>query len=445
MQRTHARFWADPTAPVGAVASEILTDAIEERLSSDTIDERSESDVIDRSAGAEAIEARRSPGADERLRPLLSFFIPDLTTGGAERVTVNIVNGLADRGYDVELLLSRERGELRSQLSERVSVVVLPPSRTPVLGVATHLPALFAYLRRREPAALFPHLAHVSVVSLAVKRFLDVDTVVVPTHHKTFGKLTDQTPKDRLTRLLVPRLYPTADRIIAVSGGVADSIAEGTSVDRDDVSVLYNPIDVESVRTRARERVDHEWIEDDETDVVLFVGRIAPQKDLETWLRAFARVHDRNPDARAVLAGTELKGSGTSREDLLALADRLGVGDAVSMPGYVDNPYRYMAQADVFLLSSRYEGLPTVLVEALACGCPVVATDCPNGPREILDGGEYGRLVPVGAADEIAEAVEAALREPTPSEALRARADEFAPAAVLDDYERFIEEHVVDR
>lgn len=390
----------------------------------------------------DGLDDRASADDDGRLRPLLSFFIPDLTTGGAEQVTVNIVNGLAARGYDVELLLSRAEGELRTQLSEGVTVVELPPSRTPLFGVATHLPALVAYLRRREPDALFPHLGHVSVVCLAVERFLGTDTVVVPTHHKTFGEVTDQIPKDRLVRTLLPHLYPSADRIVAVSGGVADSIAAGTPVDRADVSVLYNPVDVEAVRRRARDPVDHEWIEDDDLEVILFVGRIAPQKDLETWLRAFALIHERNPDTRGVIAGTELAGTGSNRADLLALADRLGVADVVSMPGYVENPYRYMDRAAAFLLSSQYEGLPTVLIEALACGCPVVATDCPSGPREILADGEYGRLAPVGAVDELAEAVEATLTEPRRSGELRARADDFAPAAVLDEYERFIEEHV---
>jgi len=370
--------------------------------------------------------------------PLLSFFIPDLTVGGAEQVTVSIVNGLAERGHNVELLLSRFEGKLRAELSSEVRIVELPPSRTGALGVAAHFPALVTYLRRKEPAALFPHLEHPSVVCLTINRFLNVDTAVIPTHHSSFGESVDQTPKDRVVGRLIPQLYPASDWIIAVSDGVADSITERTPVGRDDLSVLHNPVDVDSVRRRAREPVDQKWIEDDDTDVVLFVGRLADQKNLETWLHAFKRVHDRNSRVRGVIAG-----QGPCHDELQSLTAELSLSDAVSLPGYVDNPYRYMGQADVFLLSSRYEGLPTVLIEALAVGCPIVATDCPSGPREILEDGKYGHLVPVDDRAGLADAVAETLESPRDPDALRARADDFSPESVLDDYEQFLEKHVV--
>ena len=366
-------------------------------------------------------------------RPLLSFFIPDLTVGGAEQVTVNIVNGLSARGHNVDLLLSRSEGELRDQLESRVKVIELGPPRIAAFGVAAHLPALVDYLRRKKPAVLFPHLAHVSVVCLAANRLFDFDTAVVPTHHKAFGTAKDQTPKDQIVRRLVPRLYPSADRIIAVSEGVADSIVERTSVDRRDISVLYNPIEVESVRERARQSVDHEWIEYDNLEVILFVGRLEQQKDLETWLRTFKMIHEWNPNTRAVIVGR-----GSLRKELIGLANRLGIADVVSLPGYVQNPYRYMRRAKVFLLTSRYEGLPTVIIEALACGCSVVSTDCPSGPSEILANGEYGRLAPVGDVSELANAVIEMTENPLDSGKLRSRANEFAPESVFDDYETLI-------
>lgn len=371
-------------------------------------------------------------------RSPLAFFIPDLALGGAEQVTVNIVNGLTTRGYSVDLLLSRAEGKLQTELAPGVNVIELPPTRTSVFGVAAHLPALVRYLQQKNPTVLFPHLAHVSIVCLALNRMLDIDTTVVPTHHKAFGIESDQTAKDRIVQNLIPLLYPSADRIIAVSEGVADSIVKGTPVNRTDVSVLHNPINVEAIRERARDPVNHEWIEDDELDVVLFVGRLEGQKDLRTWLRAFRIVHEQNPNTRAVIAG-----QGSLRSDLLSVADRLDIADVVSMPGYVENPYRYMSQASVFVLSSQYEGLPTVLIEALACGCPVVATDCPSGPREILADGKYGPLVPVGEIADLADAVDEILADPVPSDTLRARADEFDTESALDNYETFIEEYLL--
>ncbi len=385
----------------------------------------------------DAAEPRSSVVNERGRNPLIAFFIPDLTVGGAEQVTVNIANGLARRGYNVDLLLSRFEGELRSQLVSGVTVRTLPPARTPVIGVLAHAPAIVRYVRRHSPDALIPHLEHPSVVCLATDRAAGLDTAVIPTHHSAFGASADETTKDMVVRRLVPSLYPRSDRIIAVSEGVAASIVEQTAVSRDDVSVLHNPVELETVRSMAGEPVQHEWIEDEETPVILFVGRHAEQKGLKTWLQAFEKVADRHPSVRAVLAGT-----GPQRAEIQEFSNTLGIADRVSMPGYVDNPYRYMKKASTFLLTSEYEGLPTVLIEALACGCQVVATDCVSGPREILSDGEHGRLAPVGDSDAIARAVDKSLSDPVPPETLRARANDFSPDAVMDEYERFIGTHI---
>jgi len=370
-------------------------------------------------------------------RPLLAFFIPDLSVGGAEQVAITIANGLATRGYDIDLLLSRASGELRSELSEQVSIVELPPSTTPVVGVAAHLPFLATYLNKRKPAALFPHLEHPSIVSLAINRFLNTDTAVIPTQHSAFGHEVEATPKDQIVRRIVPRLYPASDQIVSVSEGVADSLTDRTPVERSDISVLYNPVDVEQIRERASQPVEHEWVEGDDRDVVLFVGRHARQKNLDGWVRAFEKIVNKNPDARAIIAG-----KGPCREQVQTTVERLGLSDTVSLPGFVDNPYRYMRKSDVFLLSSRYEGLPTVLIECLAVGCPVVSTDCPSGPREILSDGEHGTLVPMDDIDGLANAVCDTLADPPDSDRLRSRADDFSPKPVFDAYEQFLEEHV---
>jgi glycosyltransferase involved in cell wall biosynthesis len=372
-----------------------------------------------------------------REEPLLSFFIPDLTFGGAEQVTINIVNGLSARGYSIELLLSRRAGELDAELDADVPVRELRPAGATPLGVVADIPALVRYLRQNTPAALFPHLSHVSVACLTAKRLLGIDTTIVPTEHKTFRTQAELTGKDRIVNRLTPLVYPTADQIIAVSEGVAESITTQTQVDRDDISVLYNPVDIERVRARATAPVSNEWVDDDSKDVAVYVGRLEAEKDLDTWLRAFERVHDRNPKSRAILVG-----DGSSRPALEARLETLGLADVVSFPGYIENPYPYMKEADVFVLSSQFEGLPTVLIEALACECPVVATDCPGGTAEILGGGEVGRLVPVGDAEALASAIHDTLADPTDGDKLRERAESFAPESVFDTYERFLDEHV---
>ncbi|MBV0902719.1 glycosyltransferase [Haloarcula salina] len=367
-------------------------------------------------------------------RPSLGFYIPNLTVGGAEQVTVNIVNGLSRRGYDVELVLSHPYGKLHSEIDEDVPVVALGDSRVPVAGITAHVPKLVSYLEESEPDALLSQVTHANTVCLAASLVADTRTKLIPTEHNAFDVEPATTLKSKLLRKLAVRLLPSADRVIAVSQGVSDSLVEQMSLREDDVTVLHNPIEIERVRERAHQSVDHEWIEDDDLDVVLFVGRLDSQKDLQTWLRAFDRVHESRPDTRAVVAG-----QGPLREELHDSAEQMGISDAVSVPGYVDNPYRYMHRASVFLLTSRFEGLPTVLIEAMACGCPVVSTDCPSGPREILADGQYGRLTPVGDVSEIATAVEKTLDDETDTSALKRRANDFSPAEVLDDYERFIQ------
>lgn len=375
-----------------------------------------------------------NPPADANDRPL-AFYIPNLTIGGAEQVTVNIINGLSGRQHDVELVLSHPGGKLRSEVADTVRVVELADSRTPVAGIGAHLTRLVAYLEDVEPVALVPQKTDASVLGLGAARLANVETAVVPTEHLAFAATSTRSPKAVAVRRLATWLYPSAHRVIAVSEGVADSLVERMGLHRERVSVLHNPVELGAVRERGRKAVDHEWFDTDSVEVVLFVGRHHTQKDLDTWLRSFARVHEARPETRAVVAGT-----GERTDHLRALAGRLNVADVVSFPGFVDNPYGYMSRASVFLLSSRYEGLPTVLVEAMACGCPVVATDCPSGPREILADGEYGRLAPVGDVAAITGAVTATLDDPVDPVALRRRADDFAPDAVLDEYEGFIRE-----
>jgi len=366
------------------------------------------------------------------------FYLPNLRTGGAEQVTVSIVNGLTARGYDVELLVSQREGKLQSRVSPGVSLETLSSIEVPMAGIAAHIPAMAQYLRREKPAAVFPQMTHGSVVCLAAARMVDTDTPVFPTKHCAYGQARDGSLKSHVLGKLSRSLLPTADHVIGVSRGVADSMVESLDLSSADVSVLHNPVDTDEIRREGSEPVDHRWFDDH--PVVLSVGRLEPQKDHETWLRGFERVHETRPETRGLIIG-----QGSEQKRLRALSAELGISDAVSFPGYVDNPYSFMRQADVFVLSSRYEGLPTVLIEAMACGCPVVSTDCPSGPDEVLEGGTYGPLVDVGDADGLAEATLSTLEHPPEPVILQERASDFDPEVVLDEYERFLGTHVPAR
>jgi len=286
------------------------------------------------------------------------------------------------------------------------------------------------YLETVEPAVLVSAMVHANVVALAASRLADSRTRVVATEHTTFGD--QRGVRDRLVNAAARRLYRSADRVVAVSEGVAESVRERTAVDPADVDVVYNPVVTDRLRELARRTPNHRWFAD-EFDTVLGVGRLEPEKDFGTLVDALAVLSERRPTARLVLLG-----DGSRRAALTARARERGVADRVDFRGYVENPYGYMRAVDLLALSSVREGLPTVLVEAMACGCPVVATDCPSGPREILDGGRYGPLVPPRDPDALASAIDETLTDPPSSARLRRRADDFSAESVLDEYEALL-------
>ena len=380
--------------------------------------------------GTEGVVSAAS--ATMRATPRLAFFIPTMNLGGAQQVTVTIANGLAARGYSVDLVLARGTGPLLARVDSAVSVVDLETPVVPGVGVLAAIPALRAYLRRERPDVLFAAMMNANVVGVLADAVAGVGTRLVLTEHNTFGVRPGL--RDRVTARLASVLYPQADHVVGVSRGVVDSIVDGTGVADDQVSVLYNPIDVEAISAAAGEGLDDEARELMEGDVIFTVGRLEDAKDHAMLLRAFRRVREERPWVKLVVGG-----SGSNREELESLATEFGLDDAVTFVGYVDNAYAYMAAASVFALSSKHEGLPTVLLEALACETPIVSTDCPSGPREILADGRYGRLTPVGDDAAFAEAILGTLDAPVPAAALGTRAEDFSLDAVLSEYEAFIE------
>jgi glycosyltransferase involved in cell wall biosynthesis len=205
------------------------------------------------------------------------------------------------------------------------------------------------------------------------------------------------------------RLYPLADCILVPSAGAADDLASYTGIERSAISVVRSPILSAELAQRAREPVDHPWLQRRQVPVILAAGELGHRKDFATLVRAFTQVRRERPCRLVIL------GRGRKRANLLALAAELGIADDVDFPGFQANPYAFMARADLFVLSSRWEGMPVVLVEALALHTPVVSTDCPSGPRELLAGTDLGALVPVGAVDAMARAINAWLGAKPPA------------------------------
>jgi glycosyltransferase involved in cell wall biosynthesis len=381
------------------------------------------------------------PGEQQRHTEI-AVFIHSLSGGGAQRRTVTLVNGFAERGHAVDLVVVAARGPLLSLLDPRVRLVVLtrwveghPLARFPrriqlFLGLGT----IVRYFRREQPGVFMAAASHVHIPVLIAHRIAacDVPLALRVSNHLSRSGSGGAKPK---TRLFAPRLarwlYPRADALIAVSRGVAEDVHAVTGYPRTRIHALHSPILTEELRRRAEAPLEHPWFAPGEPPVVLGVGRLVKQKDFPTLIRAFARVRAARP-ARLLLLGRAKNNE--KRRRLTDLIDSLGVTADVQLAGYVDNPLAYMRHAAALVLSSAWEGLPGVLIEALACGCPIVSTDCPSGPFEILDGGKYGRLVPVGDDAAMAAAILATLDAPPSRDALRARAEEFGAERAIDRY-----------
>jgi glycosyltransferase involved in cell wall biosynthesis len=344
-------------------------------------------------------------------------------------VIVNLVQGITERALPVDVVLAVAEGTFLDQLPPSVRVVDLHARR-----LIRSLWPLTRYLHSERPRVLVSSMTHANLVALWAAKLARRATPVVVTVHNTMSQSAPQ--QGRLAGGLWPHLmrtfYPWAASVVAVSRGAADDLARSSGLAREQMRVVYNPVIVPSMMELARQTPDHPWFAAGQPPVILGVGRLTRQKDFPTLIRAFAEVRRRRAGRLMIL------GEGEERSRLEALARELGLFDDIALPGFQDNAMAYMAGSALFVLSSAWEGLPTVLIEALAVGTPVVATDCPSGPREILQEGRLGALVPVGDAGALASAMIDALDRPPSAVPLEALAP-FTRDEAVDHYLRLIE------
>lgn len=331
-----------------------------------------------------------------KLSPDIAIFLRCLHGGGAERVMLNLARGFIERDLKVDLVLARAEGSYITQVPPEVRVVDLKARWMP-----KSLPKLIEYLQRERPVTLLCALHYPCEIALWAKQLSGVSTRVVVSEHNNLSQEAQRIPQlsVRLSPLAARIFYPWADGIVAVSQGVAKDLAQVTNLPLERIPVIYNPIVVPELFSLAKKTPEHPWFKPGQPPVILGVGRLYPQKDFPTLLRALAKVRQVR-SARLMILG-----DGPEEERLKALVRELGLENDVAMLGFVENPYAYMAQAAVFVLSSAWEGFGNVLVEALAVGTPVVSTNCDSGPSEILADGKYGFLTPVGDTEAMAEAI----------------------------------------
>lgn len=359
----------------------------------------------------------------------LAILLPSLEGGGAERVMLNLACGFVELGISVDLVLVKPEGPYLAQVPSEVRVVNLGGRRL-ILSLST----LMNYLQREQPAALLCAEDDVNVVALWTRRLAGVSTRVVVSVHNTLSQASQNSTQ--MKRWLSPYLarwfYPWADAIVAVSRGVAEDLTRTAGLPLERIQVIYNPVVTPELLEKAAEQVDHSWFASREPRIILGVGRLTRQKDFPTLIKAFALVRQSCPTRLMIL------GEGEERTCLETLVHELGLLKEIALPGFVANPYSYMAQASVCVVSSAWEGFGNVLVEAMAVGTPVVSTDCKSGPAEILNNGQYGRLVAVGDVKGLAEAIINTLERPTDFEILRQRAAEFSLKRSLAGYQQVL-------
>ncbi|MEC4986866.1 MAG: glycosyltransferase [Oscillatoria sp. PMC 1068.18] len=356
----------------------------------------------------------------------VAIFLSSLDGGGAERVMLNLAYGFQKNGIEVDLILVKAEGSYLSQIPENIKVINLHKKRLPL-----SLPTLIEYLKKERPVALFSALEDTNIVALMAKLLSGVSTQLIVTVHNTLSQESRNATnlKRKVIPYLVPWIYPSADVVVAVSQGVAEDLIELGLRSRN-LKVIYNPIVTPQMQEKMRQPVEHSWFAPGEPPVILGVGRLTKQKDFSTLIQAFAKVRQQRPVKLMIL------GEGEEHLQLETLAEKLGVAEEITFPGFVDNPYAYMARAAVLVLSSAWEGFGNVLVESMLAGTPVVSTNCESGPSEILADGEYGKLVTVGDSEAMATAIAQTLEEFCDSELLQKRSLDFSLEKAVFEYQQ---------
>ena len=337
--------------------------------------------------------------------------------GGVERMLVNLLNAFAGRGHRIHLVLIRSSSRHLQHLAPSIRTIDLGSRHT-----ATSLWPLMRYLWRYRPPRLLVAKDRAGRLAVLARLLSGVHTRILLRLGTNLSAALAQ--RSRLQRWLrrtpIRLLYSHIDQIIAVSEGVRQDTLAVSGIDPARISVIRNPVVTAQLYELAQQPPPHPWFTQPHPPIILGAGRLTRQKDFPTLIRSFARLRETH-DCRLIILG-----DGREAAELRGLAAQLGVAGDLDLPGFTDNPYSYMAHAQLFVLSSRWEGSPNVLTEAMALGTPVVATDCPSGPAEILQGGRYAPLVSMGDWQALANAMAQMLDSPPTRDSLREAVREYA-------------------
>lgn len=359
----------------------------------------------------------------------IAIFASFSGAGGVERMLLNLAGGLAAAGCAVDLVVARSTSKHLQQLPAGVRLVKLGTNHT-----FTSLFRLAAYLKRERPDALLAAKERACRTAVLARRLSGVPVRLGFRLGTTVSAAFEKKAAWRFALWCwpMPWFYRQADAVVAVSEGVRQDLLKITGLPEERFHVVRNPVITAEMETMSRAPLDDPWFAPGAPPVIMGLGRLTEQKDFFTLLRAFARVRSERPCRLLIL------GEGGDRPELEGLAAELGVSDDLRLPGFEANPYRYLRRAQLFVLSSRWEGSPNALTEAMALGIPVVAADCPSGPNELLPGAGVGELVPMGEPAIMAAAMQRLLDAPPPAAAIRAAVADYNVSRSAQHYRRLL-------
>ncbi len=351
----------------------------------------------------------------------IAVFHPRFGGGGLDRVVVRLTKGFVQAGHQVDLLAAEVSGTVYDDVDPGVNEVPLKaPIKLPAIKRLVSveswtsllsIPPLYSYLREQRPDILFAASSlNAAVVGKALAR-TDTKTVLRVSLHQSGSTQHDEHLTARLLPYVRRLLFKGADMVVTNSAAGAEDLQKSLSLDARKVMMINNPSADPEIAIKAQAEVDHPWLDQHEVPVAVAVGRLAAVKDVSTLIRAFAIVVSKTPCRLLVI------GQGVEEQKLKDLASELNISDSIDFIGFVDNPWAYMKRADIFVMSSRVEGSPNSLIEAMFLGVPAIATDCPTGPKEILQDGKLGHLIEMGDHESFARAWLEILADPEKAKA----------------------------
>ena len=358
--------------------------------------------------------------------PLVTILIPCFTFGGVQRVMIALANGLGHRGFSVRVVTLNVNGPLRNSLDEKIPIHDLAVANVRYRNSLLPLIKFF----KQDDSDIFISSLFNEPAMFAHALARNKSKIIATIHGSARNEI--KVEKRKLVRLIAGifsrLLLNRADAVVAVSNGVRDEILLDRSIDPNKVHVIYNPVINEDSFAMIKEPTGHPWLGDRAYPLIMSVGRLSASKGTDVLIKAF-HILKKEVNARLMIIG-----DGEEMINLKTLTEKLGLENYVAFPGFQKNPFAFMAKADLVALASRTEGLPTILIEAMFCGASIVSTDCPSGPREILEDGRYGGLVKVDDIQGLADAMKHALAYPMDKEMLRRRSLDFFEDAALDKY-----------